>query len=373
VAGAPGNTVRPDSGGGSPRDAGATSDGGGAPGIPAVSLPSRQIGPLTGATDTIAADANGVYWLNHDNQLWMVGAAAGDVPRQLAAETGPSIICSGYGRLAAADDQLFWIAEWSGPGNTLNGALHRTSTTGDDVALVNDIAYGDPIDVVVDATDVYWNEGMGDGAPPPATFVRALPRDAAPGTSPQALVTVPGFEQVASVALVGSDLYWTTVFLGTTVFMPQLQRADLGQLRLGTVSAPTLVASNAWMVRGHEGDLFLDQAIDLWHTALARVPESLGPATDLASFGDSALGEIVFLDRWALTSVESGGCGSLRYTLLAIPTDAVGPTVQLAADLVTPAVLGEDLAFIDAAAMLHLVSVDDVRAALAGVTAPAAM
>ena len=65
-----------------------------------------------------------------------------------------------------------------------------------------------------------------------------------------------------------------------------------------------------------------------------------------------------------------GGCGSVRYRLVAVPTDAAGgPSVQLAADLVTPAVLGRELVFIDAAGMLHMVSLDDLRAALAAVSA----
>jgi hypothetical protein len=102
------------------------------------------------------------------------------------------------------------------------------------------------------------------------------------------------------------------------------------------------------------------------------MPDSLGRPTNLAVFDDVAIGEIAFLDRWALTSVWKGGCGSIRYALLAISTDAVGPPVQLATDLVTPAVVGRDLVFIDAAAMLHLVSLDDVRAALAGVPAATA-
>jgi hypothetical protein len=368
VADAATNTGRPD-GGSPPRDAGSIPDGGGAPGILAVSLPAREIGPLTGTADAIAADANGVYWLNHDNELWVLDEAAGDTPRRLASDTGPSIICSGYGRLAVAGDQLFWVAEWSGPGH---GTLHRTSKTGDDATLVNHVAYGDPINVVVDGSDVYWNEGIGTGAPPPGTFVRTLPRDADPGTSPQTLVTVDGFEQVGSVALIGSDLYWTTIFQGTTVFMPELQRADLGGLLRGTAAAPTPVASRAWLVRGHDGDLFLAQNTDMWHTALARRSESLGSATDLAVFVDSEIDEVEFLDGWALASVGNGGCGSIRYSLLAIPTDAVGPTVELAADLVTPAVLGQELVFIDAAGMLHLVSLDDVRAALAGVPAASA-
>jgi hypothetical protein len=348
---------------------GSTPDGGAAPGTVAIGLPSREIGRVAGTADAIAADANGVYWLNRDNELWMFDEAVGGVPRRLASEAGPSIICEAYGRLAAADGQLFWVAEWSGPGRALNSALHRTSKTGDDVALTNDIAYADPIDVVVDASDIYWNEGIGSGAPPPGTFVRTLPRNAVPGTSPQRLVTVDGFEEIGSVALIGSDLYWTTVFQGTTMFRPELQRADLSALRQGTITTPTPVGSGAWMVRGHDGNLFLSQQGDLWHIALARMPESLGPATSLAVFEDSVIGEIAFLDRWALTSVWTGGCGSIRYTLLAIPTDGAGPTVQLAADLVTPAVVGRDMAFIDATGMLRVVSVDDVRAALAGVSA----
>ena len=339
-----------------------------AAGIMTVNMRSREIGPVIGAAEAIAADANGVYWLNHDNELWMLDQAAGDVPRRLGSDTGPSIICSGSGRLALADDQLFWVAEWSSPGSGSNGHLHRTSKTGDDVALLN-IAYADPIDVVVDGSDIYWNEGVGSGSSAPASFVRSLPRNAAPRTSPRDLVTVAGFEKVGSVALIGSDLYWSTVFLGTTVLTPELQRADLDGLRRGTISAPTPVASGASMVRGHQGNLFLAQDIDLSHTALARIPESLGPPTNVAVLEDSAIGEIAFLDRWALTSVGKGGCGSVRYSLLAIPTDAVGPTVQLAVDLVTPAVLGQDLAFIDAAGMLHLLSIADVRAALAAVPA----
>ncbi len=331
---------------------------------------SREIGPVTGAADAIATSAGAVYWLNHDNELWMVDASAGDVPRRLARDTGPSILCGGHGRLAAVDDQLFWVAEWSSPENALKGTLHRTSKTGDDLVLVSDVAYAEHIDVVVDGSDVYWNEGIGkNGSTPAATLVRTLPRNAPPGTSPQQLVTVDGFEEIGSLALIGSDLYWTTVFLGTTVATPQLQRADLGGLRAGTSSAPTLVASGAWMVRGHDGTLFLEQVTDQWHTALARMPESLGPQTDLAVFNYLPISEIAFLDRWALTSVWNGGCGAARYTLFAIPTDATGPSVQLATDLATPAVLGQDLSFIDGAGMLHLVTVGDVRAALAAAPA----
>jgi hypothetical protein len=374
VADAASNTGRPDAGG-PPigTGIGSTPDGGGAPGILTVTLPSREIGPVTGMADTIAADANGVYWLTHDNELWMFDEVAGDAPRRLASEAGPSVICNEHGRLAVADEQLFWAAEWFGPGYALNGTLHRTSKTGDDVTLVNHLAFADPIDVVIDGTDIYWNEGIGDGSPPPATFVRTLPRDASPGTTPRQLVAVEGFEQVGSVALIGPDLYWTTIYQGTTIFIPAMQRAYLAGLRQGTIAAPTPVVSGAWMVRGHDGNLFLAQNLDLWHTALARMPDSLGRPINLAVFDDVAIGEIAFLDRWALTSVWKGGCGSIRFSLLAIPTDVVGPPVQLATDLVTPAVVGRELVFIDAAGMLHLVSLDDVRAALASVPAAASM
>src|SRR3954452_6151254 len=111
VADAASNTGRPD--GGSPpigTGIGSTPDGGGAPGILTVSLPSREIGPVTGKADTIAADANGGYWLDHDNELWMFDETAGGAPRRLASEPGPSVICNGHGRLAVADDQLFWAA-----------------------------------------------------------------------------------------------------------------------------------------------------------------------------------------------------------------------------------------------------------------------
>ena len=373
VADAASNTGRPD-GGSAPigTGIGSTPDGGAAPGIATVTLPSREVGPLTGTADAIAADANGVYWLDHDNELWMFDETAGDGPRRLASDSGPSIVCNGHGRLAVADDQLFWAAEWAGPGYVANGALHRTSKTGEDVTLVDHLAYATPIDVVVDGTDIYWNEGIGSGSPPPGTFVRTLPRDAAPGTSPRQLVSVEGFEQVGSVALIGPDLYWTTIYQGTTIFTPALQRAYLAGLRQGTITAPTPVASGAWLVRGHDGTLFLAQKLDEWHTALARMPDSLGRPVNLAVFDDVAIGEIAFLDRWALTSVWKGGCGSIRYTLLAIPTDAVGPTVQLAADLVTPAVVGQELVFVDAAGMLHLVSLDVVRAALGRVPAASA-
>ena len=185
-------------------------------------------------------------------------------------------------------------------------------------------------------------------------------------------MSVEGFEQVGSVALIGPDLYWTTIYQGTTIFTPALQRAYLAGLRQGTIMASTPVASGAWMVRGHDSNLFLAQRLDQSRTALTRMPDSLGRPINLGVFDDVAIGEIAFLDRWALTSIWTGGCSSIRYTLLAIPTDAVGPTVQLARDLVTPGVVGQDLVFIDAAGMLHLVSLDDVRAALAGVPAAAA-
>ena len=44
-------------------------------------------------------------------------------------------------------------------------------------------------------------------------------------------MTVAGFNQVTSIAVVGWTLYWTTVYLGRTMFTPSLQRADLGDLR----------------------------------------------------------------------------------------------------------------------------------------------
>jgi hypothetical protein len=375
--GAP-DAFRPEAGSRTPHDGGVDAastpppydggtDGDGGPRVRTVDLPSRQIGPLTGSPDAIAADDTGVYWLTHENELWMADHATGDVPRRLAAEAGKSIICSGYGRLAVADDQLFWAAEWwaPGPGYVLNSALHRTTKAAEDATLVNNLALSDPISIAISGDDIYWNEGSGTGPDVPSTFVRTLPRGAAPGDNPQNLVSVNGFYQIGGVTVVGSNLYWTKTFLGTTVFTPSLQRADLQALRQASAPPPTPVAARAWLVRGYEGYLYVARDTDLWHTVVTRIPDSIGPGTDLDDvFDDSAVAEIQFLDQWALTSVEQGGCGSLRYTLLAIPTDGSGPAIQLATDLLTPGVLGQGLSFIDAARMLYLVALDDLRAAL---------
>jgi len=52
-----------------------------------------------------------------------------------------------------------------------------------------------------------------------------------------------------------------------------------------------------------------------------------------------------------------------------VPTSAPGgPVVQLASDLGTPAVLGTELAFVDLTGQVHMSTLDQVRAALAGGT-----
>jgi len=329
-----------------------------------VSLPSGRLVPVSGTLDALAIDGDGVYWVTVDNQPWALDAGS-STPRPLAPAAGLSVVCLGTGRLAAAGDALFWTATRRDD-TTLTSELHRTEKRGTDVVLVAGLVYADPADVVVDAEHVYWNEGTGsnDGRSPGA-LVRAIARDAAPGTAPRTLISVSPFDLIAEVAIIGQTLYWVDVgVVGTTVFIPGTQSARLDLLWAGQ-SAGAFVAT-AWLVRGYRGDLYGSHRIDLWHQALLRIPGDRSPSVDLAPIDGAD--EIVFIDDWALVSQPSDSCGNPKHALVAISITQPGTVVHFADDLATPVLLGDMLVFGDGHGQLHLVPPDDLRATLLAAT-----
>ena len=345
---------------------GATQDGGAADVATILSpLSSSVVAQNVGTIDALAIDGATLYGLTSANALWVLdpGSAA---PRLLAQDTGSALLaCGPVSRLALNTTDLFWLAQSTDQAHDLFTALHRTERSGaSDTVITTGIAYAQSPMVAADDTRVYWIEG--DGSPDatgPGGVIQALPANAAPGTTPTTIVAVNGDYAIWAMALAGPTLYWADFYLYTTMFHAELHGEAVSDLLALQPPAPDYLGES-WFVQPHDGDLYVEAVIDLWHQDLARRSPD-GGTVKLAPIGGVA-DSIVFVDDWALVSVASGFCDDYRHQLVAVPTATPGgPVVQLADDLSTPAVLGSELAFVDLVGQVHTSTLDQVRAALA--------
>ena len=361
----PPDTSSPSSPDAGPSD-GTTPDGGAADAATIVSpLASSVAAQNVGKVDALAIDGATLYGLTSDNTLWVLGAGSA-APRLLARDAAPDgIDCGPMSRLALNTVDLFWLAPSTDAANDLFAGLHRTEKSGaSDTVIATGIAYAQSPMVAADDTRVYWIEGDGSSDfTGPGGVIHALPVDAAPGTTPTTVVAVNGAYAISTMALAGPTLYWADFYLYTTMFHAELYGEAVSDLLASQPPAPADLGES-WFVQPHDGDLYVEAVIDLWHQDLARRSPD-GGTVNLAPIGGVA-DSIVFVDDWALVSVPSGACGDYRHQLIAVHTTAPGePVIQLADDLSTPAVLGTELAFVDLMGQVHTSTLDQVRAALA--------
>ena len=327
-------------------------------------LASTVVAQNVGTVDVLAADGATLYALTHDNVLWALDGGSA-TPRRLAQDAGTSPTCGAIHRLAQDGTDLFWSAQYA-------LTLHRTAKNGaTDTVIATGNTFTDFPLVAADETRVYWVEGNGGyDVSSPGAVIRALPVDAAPGTTPTTLVEVPYMDLITGMTVAGPTLYWVHTWLGTTMPQASLDEEAITALLAPQPLAPSSIGAS-WFVQPHDGDLYVEiisgpSYLPGAHVDLARESQDLTGLVDLAPIGNGNEDNIVFVDDWALVSIPSGACGDYRHSLIAVPTAAPGgPVVHLGDDLGTPAVLGTELAFVDLTGQVHLSTLDQVRAALA--------
>jgi hypothetical protein len=347
----------------SPADAG-TPDDGGTDATVAPRLASTVVARNAGTVDALIADGATLYWVTGDNALWVLDAGSA-TPRRLAQDAGKSTACISVNRLAANATDLFWLAQSTNAKLSLDTALHRTAKSGaSDVVIASGLLYADAPLVAADQQRVYWVEGEGspDGINP-ASFIRALPADASPGTTPATLVETAASNAITSMTLAGPMLYWASVYLYSTISWPGLYGETITDLLAPHPPPPTPIAGSRF-AQPHDGDLYVEIVLDLWDQDLGRITPGSSTPIDLAPIDGED--NIVFVDDWALVSVPTNSCVDHRHSLVAVRTSGPrGVVVPLADDLGSPAVLGTNLVFVDLMGQVHTSTLDQVRAALA--------
>ncbi len=320
------------------------------------------------SAQTLAADADGIYWIEPTNQLWMLPTGS-DTSRQLAVDRSPTNAQGGWACLIVNGGDLFWTSAIFGPQSTayLQYPLHRTKKTGDDEVLLPNLPCM-PGELVADDTHLYFPTGDPSGN---VAEIAALPVDADPGTVPVPLATLGLDMNVSSLAVDDRYLYWTTYPSGSTVQVEEgpVTRGDKASLLGGTASFSQLVTDWARALQPFDSGLFFvggpPGLASSW--AVGHVDRS-GVRTDLPLPGGATL--LVF-DDWVITvvgatSVPPGG------TIWAAPIGAVtgdgSAGVQIASNVAawTPPVIGEPgLVFVDDGGHLLAVSKQDLAAAVA--------
>jgi hypothetical protein len=333
--------------------------------------PTRVLtaGPVDAVT--IAADDSGVFGMTRDNAVWAL-PTGGDALQILAQDPGtrfPS--CSESGRMITAGNDLFWVARRALPDHHWTTVLHRTSKDGTrDEVVADDLLIDGFVTLAADDTFVYWNEIAdlynGGGS------VRAFFRNAPAGTPPLTVATVSTWMEIASVTVDERSLYWTPFrAIGTTVPWGELWTGDKRALAAGdSTSARKLSDVLANAVGTHDDELFLTYSGgfgDGWSSWFAHLSKE-GAMTQLAHLQEAAADSIVFVDRWAILSLSSGGCGDGTRRLVAVPTSAgSGTMTTIAEGAVTPVALGaEGITFVNADGALVAISKADLNLALTG-------
>ena len=183
----------------------------------------------------LAADGDGIDWVNRSNQLWMLPTGS-DVPRELAAD--PNLPGLGFtpGVLVASANDPFWTADVEVPVGPNPRPLHRTRKTGGDVVLFSDFPC---LPGQVAADDAYLYYSAYPWTSPSGAEVVALPLDADPGTAPSTLAELTDIDNdVSSLAVDDQRLYWTSWPVSTKVDPSQgrLFIADKASLLSGTAT-----------------------------------------------------------------------------------------------------------------------------------------
>jgi hypothetical protein len=312
----------------------------------------------------LAADADGIYWVTLDNQLWML-PTGGDSPRQLAADPSATNLPDDWACLFVRGGELFWTAEIFATSDKTyyRSPLHRTDKTGGDVVLVPAFGSCDPPGVAADDRYVYFPGGDVAGG---AEQVAALALDAEPGTAPTPLATLPGDMDIASMAVDADYLYWTTYPIDSTVQVGvgAVTRGDKASLLLGEGTPSEFIHDWVSSLAPVNGELYLVFTPPGRNWFVDRVdPDGTGHILPLPG-GNTLL----VLGRWVVSATTELGVRGGK--ILVASADAVvgdgSVAVQIAEDVVVRPVLGPPgLVFVDAGGHLLAVSAQDLGAAAA--------
>jgi len=310
----------------------------------------------------LAADADGIYWVTGDNQLWMLPAGS-DAPGQLAADPNPMRDANYNAALLATRNALFWTASILAPnGQSLRSPLHRTQKTGGDVVLANCPCR--PPELAADDAHLYFPQGS---VADETAMIAALPLDADPGTAPTPLVRL-GFDGVlSSVAVDDQYVYWTTYPVASTVQIGEgpVTRGDKASLLAGDGIFSELVADWVSALRPVGGALYVVYAPPWLDWFVGRVDQT-GARSNLPLPGGSTL---LVLDRWVVTATTPDSTYP-RGRMIAAPARAVAGdgslAVQIADDVMVLPVIGPPgLVFVDSRGHLWAMSAPDLGTAVA--------
>jgi hypothetical protein len=311
--------------------------------------------------EVLAADADGIYWVTGDNQLWMLPTGS-DTPRQLAADQTPTNLVNSSPSLLARGNDLFWLAWVLAPGGQYyQMPLHRTRKTGGDVVLLaNCLCY--PQQLAAD--DAYLYAPQGSVEDENGTIV-ALPLDADPGTAPTPLVTL-GFDtDLFSVAVDDQYVYWTTYPNASTIQVDEgpVMRGDKAGLLAGKKSYAQFLAADVSFLQPSGGELYFVYAATQWTSGVGRVDQN-GARSSLPLPAGST---ILVLDRWVVTADAELAAphGKIYAAPVDAPAGAESVAVQVADDVMVAPVIGlPGLVFVDAGGHLLAVSAQDLGAAV---------
>jgi len=348
-----------------PADAGttpATVDAGG--GVRAV----VRLAPTTLLTDAdltaaavLAADGDGIYWVNRSNQLWMLPTGS-DTPRELAAD--PNLPGLGFtpAVLVAAGNDLFWTADVTVPTGPNPRPLHRTPKTGGDVVLFTDFPC---LPGQVAADDAYLYYSAYPWTSPSGAQVVALPLDADPGTAPSTLAQLTDPDNdVSSLAVDDQRLYWTSwpVSTKTEFGRGRLFIADKASLLSGTANDPQVFVGDFLIVQPSGGSVYFIGSLGQDSSEAGRFDGNGGEVSLPLPEGM----DLLILDGWALTFVHADRPAPGQ--IYAADADAMAghPNVLVEiADQVTvaPVIGPPGLVFVDGSGRLLAVSTQDLHAA----------
>jgi hypothetical protein len=350
-----------------PGDVGGTEPAGADGGAGAPSGPPVRLAPTTSlspayllSAEVLAADSAGIYWLLPDNQLWMLPTGS-DSPRELAVEsTGPPALLTAYpGVLVASGEYLFWVSKVSPASGGTRQVLHRTKKSGGDDILVTDLKTDSVQGVAADDQYLYWTQDLSPGLSGGAQIL-ALPRDAAPGTTPVPLVTVPSLSQAFSLAVDDQYLYWTPwAAIGATVYVATVWRGDKSGLRDGTTLGAPFVNLPASFLWPYGGSLYFVVGAT---TSTVRRADVAGGVARLPLVA----GSLAFFGDCIVSSTAVAGMSPKQGLIYAMPLAGGAAQVEVAAGVaVPPVVAAPGLVFVNGTGELVAISPTDFRAALA--------
>ena len=327
-----------------------------------VSPPTLLTGADLSAAVVLAADGDGIYWVNSSNQLWMLPTGS-DTPRELAADPIPTYGTNGSASLLVRGNDLFWTAWTLAPnGQYFQIPLHRTQKTGGDVVLVSSCTC-DAQRLTADDAHLYYPQG---NVAAENGMLVALALDADPGTVPAPLAPL-GFDAVLfSVAVDDQYVYWTTYPVDSTTQVGEgpVTRGEKAGLLEGKAGFSQFVADDVSALRASDGELYFVYAPAPRSSSVGRMDQN-GARSHLPLPGGSTL---LVLDNLVVTAtIDASPAGGKIFAASAgAVADDGSVAVEIADDvLVQPVVAPSGLVFVDTRGHLLAVSARDLGAAVA--------